>query len=98
MIDRERFTPARPSCREPDRSAVPPEWGVGKEPGGEPSLSGEPECLSLHSPILASACKKWNQCRYAAHFSSPWLEARGLQNGETDEHFLPFRHPCLSLP
>jgi hypothetical protein len=46
MLDRERFTQARHSCLEPDRS-------VGKVPVGEPSLSGEPECLSLHSIILA---------------------------------------------
>ena len=25
---------------------------VGKEPGGEPSLSGKPECLSLHTSLL----------------------------------------------
>src|SRR5713101_9735004 len=45
-LDRERFTQARRSCLEPDRS-------VGKVPVGEPSLSGEPECLSLHVTILA---------------------------------------------
>src|SRR5260370_41932434 len=45
-LDRERFTQTRRSCLEPDRS-------VGKGPVGEPSLSGEPECLSLHAPILA---------------------------------------------
>jgi len=45
MIDRERFTQARYSCLEPVRS-------VGKEPIGELSLSGEPECLSLQDPIL----------------------------------------------
>jgi hypothetical protein len=51
MIDRERFTCIRHSCTEPDRS-------VGKEPVGELSLSGEPECLSLHDPILYSSAKK----------------------------------------
>src|SRR5260370_26315629 len=45
-LDRERFTQTRRSCTEPDRS-------VGKLPVGEPSLSGEPECLSLHVTILA---------------------------------------------
>jgi len=45
LIDRERFTQARYSCLEPDRS-------VGKEPIGELSLSGEPECLSLQQSIL----------------------------------------------
>jgi len=45
LIDRERFTQARHSCLEPDRS-------VEKEPVGEPSLSGEPECLSLQESIL----------------------------------------------
>src|SRR5216683_811812 len=45
-LDRERFTQTRRSCLEPDRS-------VGKVPVGEPSLSGEPECLSLYATILA---------------------------------------------
>ena len=45
-LDRERFTQTRRSCLEPDRS-------VGKGPVGEPSLSGEPECLSLYATILA---------------------------------------------
>jgi len=42
-IDRERFTPARHSCREP----APFSW-KGSDVG-ELSLSGEPECLSLTS-------------------------------------------------
>jgi len=53
MIDRERFTPARRSCREPDRSVV-------KVPVGEPSLSPEGECLSLHVPVLAEEEKNGN--------------------------------------
>src|SRR5260370_42084716 len=53
LIDRERFTQARRSCLEPDRS-------VGKVPVGEPSLSGEPECLSLHAIILAHEEKSGN--------------------------------------
>ncbi len=53
MIDRERFTQARRSCPEPDRS-------VGKEPVGEPSLSSEEECLSLHSPMLPQEEKSGN--------------------------------------
>src|SRR5258708_24643134 len=52
-LDRERFTQTRRSCLEPDRS-------VGKVPVGEPSLSGEPECLSLHSTILAQEEKSGN--------------------------------------
>lgn len=40
MIDHECFTQAWRSYLEPGHS-------VGKEPRGEPSLSGEPECLSL---------------------------------------------------
>src|SRR5260370_24414863 len=44
-LDRERFTQTRRSCLEPDRS-------VRKEPVGEPSLSSEEECLSLHVSIL----------------------------------------------
>src|SRR5258708_8956106 len=52
-LDRERFTQARPSCLEPDRS-------VGKVPVGEPSLSGEPECLSLHAIMLAHEEKSGN--------------------------------------
>jgi hypothetical protein len=39
-LDRERFTQARHSCLEPDRS-------VGKVPVGELSLSSKEECLSL---------------------------------------------------
>ena len=50
MIDRERFTQARHSCLEPDRS-------VGKVPVGELSLSGKPECLSLRDPILTDVAK-----------------------------------------
>src|SRR5216684_2817283 len=52
-LDRERFTQARRSCLEPDRS-------VGKVPVGEPSLSGEPECLSLHAIMLAHEEKSGN--------------------------------------
>lgn len=50
MIDRERFTQARHSCLEPDRS-------VGKELVDELSLSGEPECLSLQDSILIDQLK-----------------------------------------
>src|SRR5260370_25734927 len=53
LIDRERFTQARRSCLEPDRS-------VGKEPVGEPSLSSEEECLSLHDSILSHEEKSGN--------------------------------------
>src|SRR5258708_29595700 len=52
-LDRERFTQARRSCLEPDRSG-------GKVPVGDPSLSGEPECLSLHSIMLAHEEKSGN--------------------------------------
>ncbi len=52
-LDRERFTQARRSCLEPDRS-------VGKEPVGEPSLSAGAECLSLHATILAHEEKSVN--------------------------------------
>src|SRR5258708_34019378 len=47
-LDRERFTQARRSCLEPDRS-------VGKEPVGELSLPPKARCLSLHDPKLALA-------------------------------------------
>ena len=50
-LDRERFTQTRRSCLEPDRS-------VGKGPVGEPSLSGEPECLSLHATIILAQQEK----------------------------------------
>src|SRR6266849_4109060 len=52
-LDRERFTQTRRSCLEPDRS-------VGKEPVGEPSLSSEEECLSLHDAILSQEEKSGN--------------------------------------
>jgi len=42
FIDHECFTPTWRSCWEPGHS-------VGKVPGGELSLSSEPECLSLQS-------------------------------------------------
>ncbi len=50
-LDRERFTWTRRSCPEPDRS-------VGKVPGGERSLAGEPECLSLHSCFCCDMQKR----------------------------------------
>ena len=50
LVDRERFTQARYSCLEPDRS-------VGKELVGELSLSGKPECLSLQESILPELLK-----------------------------------------
>jgi len=59
MIDRERFTPARHACREPDRSAVPPLGGSKRACKANRLTPREPECLSLQSPILASACNKW---------------------------------------
>jgi hypothetical protein len=55
MLDRERFTQARHSCLEPDRS-------VGKVPVGEPSLSTEAECLSLQVSILPEEQKSGNEC------------------------------------
>src|SRR5260370_37673709 len=70
-LDRERFTQTRRSCLEPDRS-------VGKVPVGEPSLSGEPECLSLHSTILAQEEKSGN--------GTPATQAP-----EKDSAFLPSR-------
>jgi hypothetical protein len=70
-LDRERFTQTRRSCLEPDRS-------VGKGPVGEPSLSGEPECLSLHSTILAHKEKSGN--------GNPAIQAP-----EKDSAFLPSR-------
>jgi len=53
LLNRERFTQARTSCLEPDRS-------VGKLPVGKPSLSAEAECLSLQVPILAQGRKNGN--------------------------------------
>ena len=53
-IDRECFTQARTSRLEPGHS-------VGKEPVGEPSLSGEPECLSLHLSILSGSAQSGKQ-------------------------------------
>src|SRR5215471_12433503 len=44
-VDHECFTQAWTSCLEPGHSVV-------KEPVGKPSLSGEPECLSLHGSLL----------------------------------------------
>ena len=44
LIDRERFTHARTSCAEPDRSVV-------KEPQSEPSFSSKEECLSPTAKI-----------------------------------------------
>ncbi len=44
-----------------DSLPEPGECSVGKVPVGEPSLSGEPECLSLRRPILPQGRKnrKW---------------------------------------
>jgi hypothetical protein len=60
FIDRERFTQARRSCLEPDRSV-----GKGRD-GGEPSLSPEGECLSLHSTILTHRRTSGNRERREA--------------------------------
>ncbi len=70
MIDRERFTQTRRSCLEPDRS-------VGKGPVGEPSLSSEEECLSLHSSMLPQEEKSGNGNPILAwHFrgKGPWSQ------------------------
>ena len=61
-IDRERFTQARRSCLEPAPFRRAPRMGVGKEPVGEPSLEGLPECLSLHLSILVFAVKNRKCC------------------------------------
>ncbi len=70
MIDRERFTQARHSCLEPVRS-------VGNVLVGEPSLSSEPECLSLRNPILTDGAKTGKRRDQRYHpvrlASSPWI-------------------------
>ena len=43
-----------------DSLLEPGECSVGKEPVGELSLSGEPECLSLHEAILPQQEKSGN--------------------------------------
>ena len=43
-----------------DSLPEPGECSVGNEPVGEPSLSGEPECLSLNSTILPQERKNGN--------------------------------------
>jgi hypothetical protein len=53
-FDREHFTWQRILCQNPAHEEA------GKVPVGEPSLSGEPECLSLHSPILWNERKSGN--------------------------------------
>jgi hypothetical protein len=58
-IDRECFTQARTSRLEPGHS-------VGKEPVGEPSLSGEPECLSLHLSLLSGPAQSGKQDKKGA--------------------------------
>lgn len=58
-IDRECFTQARTSRLEPGHS-------VGKEPVGEPSLSGELECLSLHLSLLSGPAQSGKQDKKGA--------------------------------
>jgi hypothetical protein len=53
FIDRERFTWQRVLCQNAMRSVV-------RVPVGELSLSGEPECLSLHVSILTEGAKSGN--------------------------------------
>ena len=43
---------------------------VGKEPVGEPSLSGEPECLSLQLSILSEQSKTGNAVERSGASSS----------------------------
>ena len=50
---------------------------VGKEPVGEPSLSGEPECLSLHLPILSEQAKTGNVAERRGGIP-PTAEAAGI--------------------
>jgi hypothetical protein len=81
MIDRERFTPSRILDRNPDRSVV-------KELIGEPSLPGEPGCLSLHCRILALPSKSGHVQAQPGDFSSPGLKPEDSEiGGCVDDQF-----------
>ena len=58
--DQEHFTQAWTSCLEPGHSVV-------KEHVGKPSLSGEPECLSLHLPLLSESSESGKERRHSSH-------------------------------
>jgi hypothetical protein len=98
MIDRECFTQARYSCLEPSHS-------VGKEPVGELSLSGGPECLSLQDRILTDVAKtgKGREQRYPCAHAQDKLANRPplvfptfpLRTGG---HSSPWLKPGASLP
>ena len=88
MIYRERFTPSQILDGNPDRSVV-------QEPVGEPSLPGEPGCLSLHRSILAQPSKSGNVQAQPGYFSSHCLKPGDSEIGGYIEHATKLTD-CLS--